>query len=99
MTQLEIFTQRGDFLDQRNRDELIKNAPTKPGEIFGATGGGAIYRAKIFDDIDMFDEDFFMYYEDVDLSFRAQLAGWKFASRPRLSLIIKLALVVKKFPD
>ncbi|WP_457915778.1 glycosyltransferase [Candidatus Minimicrobia naudis] len=53
----------------RNRDEPVENAPSKPGEIFGATGGGAIYRAAIFDDIDMFDEDFFMYYEDVDLSF------------------------------
>ena len=37
----------------RNRDEPVKNAPSKPGEVFGATGGGAIYRAAIFDDIDM----------------------------------------------
>ena len=66
----------------RNRDEPVENAPSKPGEVFGATGGGAIYRAAIFDDIDMFDEDFFMYYEDVDLSFRAQLAGWKVRFTP-----------------
>jgi GT2 family glycosyltransferase len=28
-------------------------------------------------EIGLFDQDFFAYYEDVDLSFRAQLAGWK----------------------
>ena len=67
----------------RNRDEPVENAPSKPGEVFGATGGGAIYRAAMFDDIDMFDEDFFMYYEDVDLSFRAQLAGWKVRFTPK----------------
>lgn len=60
----------------RNRDEPTKNAPKKPDFVFGATGGGAVYRATMFDDIDLFDEAFFMYYEDIDLSFRAQLAGF-----------------------
>ena len=32
--------------------------------------------------IGLFDEDFFAYYEDVDISFRAQLAGWKVAFVP-----------------
>ena len=82
----------------RNRDEPIKNAPTKPGEVFGATGGGAIYRAKIFDDIDMFDEDFFMYYEDVDLSFRAQLAGWKVRFTPKAIAYHKVGASSKKVP-
>jgi GT2 family glycosyltransferase len=31
----------------------------------------------MLEQIGLFDEDFFAYYEDVDLSFRAQLAGWK----------------------
>ena len=82
----------------RNRDELIKNAPDKPGEVFGATGGGAIYRAAIFDDIDMFDEDFFMYYEDVDLSFRAQLAGWKVRFTPKAIAYHKVGASSKKVP-
>ena len=33
--------------------------------------------------IGLFDEDFFAYYEDVDISFRAQLAGWKVAYAPK----------------
>ena len=82
----------------RNRDEPVKNAPSKPGEVFGATGGGAIYRAAIFDDIDMFDEDFFMYYEDVDLSFRAQLAGWKVRFTPKAIAYHKVGASSKKVP-
>ena len=82
----------------RNRDEPIKNAPNKTGEVFGATGGGAIYRAAMFDDIDMFDEDFFMYYEDVDLSFRAQLAGWKVRFTPKAIAYHKVGASSKKVP-
>lgn len=82
----------------RNRDEPDENAPDKPGEVFGATGGGAIYRAAIFDDIDMFDEDFFMYYEDVDLSFRAQLAGWKVRFTPKAIAYHKVGASSKKVP-
>ncbi len=46
-------------------------------EVFGASGGASLYRVKLLEEIGLFDEDFFAYYEDVDLSFRAQLAGWK----------------------
>jgi len=45
--------------------------------IFGACAGAALYRRKVFDDVGLFDEDYFMWYEDADLSFRAQLAGYK----------------------
>lgn len=46
-------------------------------EVFGASAGAALYRRSMLDEIGLFDEDFFMYMEDVDLSFRARLAGWK----------------------
>lgn len=45
--------------------------------VFGACAGAALYRKRMFDDIGLFDEDFFLLYEDVDLSFRAQLRGYK----------------------
>ena len=45
--------------------------------IFGPCGGAGMYRRSMLDDVGPFDEDFFMYYEDVDYSFRAQLAGHK----------------------
>lgn len=43
--------------------------------IFGACAGAALYKKELFEKIGLFDEDFFAYNEDVDLSFRAQLAG------------------------
>ena len=45
--------------------------------IFGACAGAALYRTEMLNDIGLFDEDFFLLYEDVDLSFRAQLKGYK----------------------
>jgi GT2 family glycosyltransferase len=47
----------------------------KEKEVFGACAGASIYRKRLFDDIGLFDESFFMYLDDVDLSFRAQLSG------------------------
>ncbi len=44
--------------------------------VFGASGGASLYNAKMFRDIGLFDERFFAYFEDVDISFRAQLARW-----------------------
>jgi GT2 family glycosyltransferase len=45
--------------------------------VFGACGGAAAYRRSMLDDIGFLDPDFFLIYEDVDLSFRAQLGGYE----------------------
>lgn len=47
----------------------------RPAWVFGACAGAAIYRRCLFDDIGLFDEDFFLIYEDVDIDLRAQVAG------------------------
>ncbi len=49
----------------------------KPRYILGACGGAAMYRRSLFDDIGLFDDDYFAYLEDVDLALRAQSAGYK----------------------
>jgi len=46
-------------------------------EIFGACAGAALYRREMFDEIGIFDEKYFAYFEDVDLSYRMHLFGWK----------------------
>lgn len=43
--------------------------------VFGACAAAALYRSSLFGEIGLFDEDFFAYCEDGDVSFRAQLAG------------------------
>jgi GT2 family glycosyltransferase len=46
-------------------------------EVFGASGGAALYRRAMLDEIGLFDERYFAYFEDVDLAWRAQWAGWR----------------------
>ena len=58
-------------------DGLKASRYTKPCRIFSACGGAALYRKSILDKIGVFDELFFAYYEDVDLSWRANNFGYK----------------------
>lgn len=51
--------------------------------IFGACAGAAMYKREIFYELGFFDEDFFAYYEDVDMSFRMQIAGYKCYYNPK----------------
>lgn len=66
----------------RGRNEKDSGQYDKAEEVFGGTGGASLYRAKMLEQIGLFDEDFFAYFEDVDISFRAQLAGWKVRYQP-----------------
>ncbi|MBI2818906.1 MAG: glycosyltransferase family 2 protein [Acidobacteria bacterium] len=58
-----------------------------PAYVFGATGAAAFYRRSMIEDVsiegEFFDEDFFFSREDADLSWRAQLLGWKCLYTPR----------------
>src|SRR5580704_15337009 len=49
--------------------------------VFGATAAAALYRREMIDDIsilgEFFDPDFFVYREDADVAWRAQLCGWR----------------------
>jgi N-acetylglucosaminyl-diphospho-decaprenol L-rhamnosyltransferase len=47
------------------------------GEVAGVSGGAALLRASMLREIGLFDEAYFAYYEDVDLSLRAASRGWK----------------------
>lgn len=50
-------------------------------EVFGASGCGALYRRSMLESLavggEIFDEDLFAYFEDVDLDWRAQHRGYK----------------------
>ena len=46
-------------------------------EIFSSCAGAAMYNKAILDKIGLFDENFFAYMEDVDLSYRAKINGYK----------------------
>ncbi|HSX06260.1 MAG TPA: glycosyltransferase family 2 protein [Candidatus Saccharimonadia bacterium] len=66
----------------RGRREYDLNRYDQDRTIFAASGAASLYRVKSLKSVGLLDEDFFAYYEDVDLSFRLQLAGWKVAFVP-----------------
>jgi GT2 family glycosyltransferase len=53
-------------------DKFTENA-----EVFSSCAGAAIYRRNILKKIGYFDENFFAYMEDVDISYRAKVYGYK----------------------
>jgi GT2 family glycosyltransferase len=54
--------------------------------VFGATAAAALYRREMIEDIsienEFFDEEFFVYREDADVAWRAQLFGWRCVYTP-----------------
>lgn len=66
----------------RGRDQKFSKVFSEREFVFGASGGASLYRVAMLEEIGLFDEKFFAYYEDVDISFRAQLAGWKVMYEP-----------------
>src|SRR5882757_6078768 len=54
--------------------------------VFGATAAAALYRRGMIEDIsvdgEFFDPDFFVYREDADVAWRAQLMGWRCVYTP-----------------
>lgn len=77
----------GLFLDRRRRpwdrgqNEPDLNQYNENRWVFGPCGGAALYKREMLEDVriedEFFDQDFFAYYEDVDLAWRAQSRGWK----------------------
>jgi GT2 family glycosyltransferase len=70
---------RGGQHDRPNETGLV--------EVFGPCGGAALYTRAMLDQIGLFDEDFFMYLEDVDLACRARLAGWTCLLQPQARVL------------
>lgn len=54
-----------------------------PVEVFGFSGGAALLRTMAVRAVGGFPAEWFMYYEDTDLSWRLRLAGWRILYEPR----------------
>jgi GT2 family glycosyltransferase len=61
----------------------IAQSDTGVTEVFGASAGAALYRREMLRRLGGFDARFFLYLEDVDLAWRARLAGWRALYAPQ----------------
>ncbi len=60
-------------------DKLIKGLP----EITYASGCSFIVKKEVLDKIGLYDEDYWMYHDDIEMSWRTRLAGYKIVLAPR----------------
>ena len=79
----DIFHTAGDYVTPdglaHNRGVWQRDAGQYdyPAYVFSACGGSAAYRQTMLAEIGLLDDDFFFSFEDIDLAWRAQLAGWR----------------------
>ncbi|HJB87620.1 MAG TPA: glycosyltransferase family 2 protein [Candidatus Dorea faecigallinarum] len=59
----------------------------KRGTVFSACAGAAMYRREVFEEIGLFDEEHFAYLEDVDVGYRARIAGYRNVYEPMARII------------
>jgi len=59
-----------------------RDAFSRSEEVGAISGAAFAIRSELFKTLDGFDEDFFIYMEETDLSWRAQLAGWRCVYAP-----------------
>lgn len=92
-TGIEIFRTRR--VIDRGQWEVDSGQYDQELNVFGASGAGALYRRSALEDaklpklkqgFEYFDEDFTAYKEDVDLSWRLQLLGWRCQYVPRAEM-------------
>jgi GT2 family glycosyltransferase len=83
-----------------NRGEGESRAKYQEEEhVFGACAGAALYRKRMIEEVGFLDVDFFLIHEDVDLSFRAQLAGWKVLYTPAAIVYHKVRSSIGRMSD
>ncbi len=67
----------------RAYQELDLGQYDQPEEVFACCGGAVCFRTEALREVGLFDDDFFMYYEDTDLSWRLRARGWSIRYQPQ----------------
>jgi len=66
----------------RAYQELDRGQYQRPEEVFAFCGGAVCFRTEALRQAGVFDDDFFLYYEDTDLSWRLRALGWTIRYQP-----------------
>jgi GT2 family glycosyltransferase len=66
----------------RAYQEVDRGQYDRAEEVFAFCGGSVCLRTEALREVGLFDDDFFLYYEDTDLSWRLRSAGWTIRYEP-----------------
>jgi GT2 family glycosyltransferase len=72
----------GGFAGDRGFLEVDEGQYDEPADVFAWCGGAVLLVRRYLDEVGTFDERFFVYYEDTDLSWRGRLRGWRYVYEP-----------------
>jgi GT2 family glycosyltransferase len=72
----------GGFAGDRGFLEVDEGQYDEPADVFAWCGGAVLLDRRYLDEVGTFDERFFLYYEDTDLSWRGRLRGWRYVYEP-----------------
>lgn len=73
---------RGSFSENGVEQHALDGAYDQQEEVFGICGAAVLLRRRMLDQVGLLDDRFFMYYEDIDLCWRARSAGWRMVYVP-----------------
>jgi len=82
---------RGVWEEDRGQYDDARGMASSLSPCFGGCGGAVAYRKAMLDEIGAFDEALGSYCEDVDLNWRARLAGYDCAYAPRALVYHKVS--------
>lgn len=97
-----------DCSGQRITAAGVRNDTTRPPRgssaekgipVFGACAASVLYDAAALRDVGLFDGEFFIICEDVDLSFRLQLSGYRIFLSPKSVVFHKVGITRSGFRD
>lgn len=77
----------GGIAAKRARGDAPGAAHQQPQLVFGASASSAFYRRAALEKVGLFPESFGSYFEDVDLAFRLQRAGFRAVFEPRARVL------------
>jgi len=77
------------------RERPVEDLPAAPYRVFAAPGAAPVFRRDVFDALGGYEERFFLYYEDVDLAFRAVLAGYHALLVPSARVVHQLGATTR----
>ncbi len=77
----------GGVARKRGHGRPVQSGDLQARRVFGASGAAGFFRRSALDDVGLFPECFGAYFEDVDLAFRLQRAGWRTIFEPEAQVL------------